>query len=279
MAYYNMQGPAQYQQYQQSRKDQQMSNLLRMMMQMKALKQRKGQFEAGQEQWEQNMALKQQQQALSQKQYEDLAKHRGALQKQWEKPPKSPDWWTLAQTLVRTGQAENMGTAVMMAKKIKKEKSLEERVTEVTAIDTAKERVKQRFKEPPSTKPKELTPAQKLSNRLKIKGNLTKRWTDILGDTDLDKNLELHRASENIHMDMPRRYTLFQSYVKEGVAKKEEVEYIAKAEETKGFLERHPEIYSLKDIAPGVKARLDLATIRTLLEYRKKPRGKFLGIF
>ena len=80
-------------------------------------------------------------------------------------------------------------------------------------------------------------------------------------------------------MDMPRRYTLFQSYVKEGVAKKEEVEYIAKAEETKGFLERHPEIYSLKDIAPGVKARLDLATIRTLLEYRKKPRGKFLGIF
>ena len=49
MAYYNMQGPAQYQQYQQSRKDQQMSNLLRMMMQMKAFKQRQQQFGVEQE--------------------------------------------------------------------------------------------------------------------------------------------------------------------------------------------------------------------------------------
>lgn len=49
MAYYNMQGPAQYQQYQQSRKDQQMSNLLRMMMQMRAFKQRQEQFGVEQE--------------------------------------------------------------------------------------------------------------------------------------------------------------------------------------------------------------------------------------
>ncbi|GAG44898.1 unnamed protein product, partial [marine sediment metagenome] len=96
---------------------------------------------------------------------------------------------------------------------------------------------------------------------------------------DLEKNLEHYRASDNIHMDMPRRYTLFQSYVKEGVAQKAEVEYIAKAEEARDWIGRHPEIYSLEDIAPGVKSQLDLATLRTLLEYRKKPRGKFLGIF
>ncbi|MGY5865954.1 MAG: hypothetical protein RTV41_15235 [Candidatus Thorarchaeota archaeon] len=49
MNYYNQQGPAQYAQHQQSRKDQQMSNLLRMMMQMKSFKERQRQFDIGQE--------------------------------------------------------------------------------------------------------------------------------------------------------------------------------------------------------------------------------------
>lgn len=49
MAYYNMQGPAQYAQHQESRRDQQMSNMLQMMMQMKAFKQRQKEFDIKQE--------------------------------------------------------------------------------------------------------------------------------------------------------------------------------------------------------------------------------------
>jgi len=72
--YYGSQGPAQYAMRQQSRQDQQMQNMLRMMMQLRAMKQDRTQ-------WEQGQAMKQQEFALDKEQLKSIDQHRKAQER------------------------------------------------------------------------------------------------------------------------------------------------------------------------------------------------------
>lgn len=278
--YYSPQDPARYQQQQQSLRSQQVQNMLRMMMQMQALKQDKSQ-------WEQGQALKQQQMALSGEQFKSLDQYRKAQEKYQDylmsKPSKTPDWVIQAQALVSTGKAKDMGTAVMMLKNIKKEKTLKEKELEAETLATARARGggTGRFALPKTTKTPEktLTPTSKLTNRRLIESNLIDRWGEILEDPDFARTdekrinrLEYYRASDDIHLDMPQKYTLYKRYANEGLLKPEEEQYLKKADLTRAFLANHPEIYSIEDISPYAKQRLDPVTIRTILEYRGKPK-------
>jgi len=79
--YYSPQDPARYYQYQQSRNDQKMTNMLQMMMQMRALKQRKNQFA-------QQQVQKQQQFALDVAGFKSIDQYRKTLAKQAEEQTK-----------------------------------------------------------------------------------------------------------------------------------------------------------------------------------------------
>ena len=116
-AYYHAQDPAQYAQFQQSRKDQQFQNMLRMMMQLQALKQDRSQ-------WEQSMGLKQQQQALDVEQFKSLDRYRKAQEKYNEylmkpKPPTPSATMKTIEYMVGMGIAPDRKTAFNMYKGLK----------------------------------------------------------------------------------------------------------------------------------------------------------------
>jgi len=110
MNYYNMQGPAQYTQHQQSRRDRQMGNLLQMMMQMKQFKQREGQ-------WEQGQALEREQFELSKKRQAATEKYNEYLMK--PKPPTATSAMKTIKYMVAVGIAPNEKVAFDMYKGFK----------------------------------------------------------------------------------------------------------------------------------------------------------------
>ncbi len=101
--YYSPQDPARYYQYQQSRNDQKMTNMLQMMMQMRALKQRQNQFAQQQE-------LAERRQEATERYYKYLAK---------PKPITPSETMKTIEYMVRTGIAPNRKDAYNLYKGLK----------------------------------------------------------------------------------------------------------------------------------------------------------------
>jgi len=107
MNYYGT-DPARYAMHQQSRQDQRMSNLLNMMMQMQAMKQRRSMWE--------------QEQALQKEQLASIDRYRRAQEKEWAKPPAPPTPSSTMKTIeemVAAGIAPNRKIAFDMYKGLK----------------------------------------------------------------------------------------------------------------------------------------------------------------
>jgi hypothetical protein len=295
---YGQQGPAQWAGQQQRQQHNSIQNLVNMLMQVKMMKHREG--IRGQER-EEDVAFRDQQ--LS-----SLDRHRKLQEEQWDKPTvqKIPDWYTQAKVIAdETG--ESIG-AVMKRIKYgepqKKEpqiptspgKNLSKYMVENYGANWRKEmsyddfkdirdhrqeliRADKAKKEP--TKPT-VTPTSKFSKRGSILKDVDDTWVKIQNtkaDAFHDSQLmDDYRNRAGVHLDMPRKYTKTIRLMEMDLATPAEQQYYIDASETKAVLDGFPEIMSITELAPALRAELNIAIAKEILALRKKKRNKILGI-
>ena len=291
MPVYTNPGPQQYAQYQQSRKD----DWIRQLLQLFMMQQQRGTEE---ERWGKEHELSERRT----KAYETQAETQRMQAEQPEKPSAFAEKFMTAYKLTGDAQkAYQMATnpsykppktpeeiqaeADARAKGAGTGKYAKTKTPEAIRADAearAQGAGTGKFKPPPTEKG--LIPAQKLTTRRIISSNVNNLFADIQGDQPKDftdpEQIEAYRLRAEVDIDMPPKYTKVKRYMEQGVAKPEEEAYFNNATAAKDLLDE-PEFADVTDISQlPVETVKDYGSgiLQSILSLRKKKRKKFLGV-
>ena len=123
---------------------------------------------------------------------------------------------------------------------------------------------------------KAVTPTTKLIKRVQISKDIEELFAKLTADpSEPFENIELiqeYTDKLNIHLDMPSQYTEILRYMEYDLATPKDIAYFEKANTTREYLEKYPEIYEVADILPKELPKLDRTAVRTFLKSRKKKK-------
>jgi len=171
-----------------------------------------------------------------------------------------------AKTLVANGQAENLGAAVMMIKKVQ---TPEQELDYLKKSETMKEKIKAQFE--PKEEEKGVTPGSQLTNRRIIweKAHQTAiKMQNTEGfDTSDEKTIRKHKELAGFYVDMPDKFNALLGIAQTGQANPEELEYIRKGKKTWDYMHSPAmkKIKKMEDLTPSELETLDREIIKFIL--------------
>lgn len=291
---YGQQGPAQWAGQQQRQQHNSIQNLINMLMRVKMMKH---QETAEQGRWDQEQALQEQRQS-------SLDKFRTAQVRQWDKPPAPskpsafrekinalvsggmPEANAIRQVLnIEPPEVKQRWPKAIVSKVRKHNNNMSREEWDVLENSQKKDLIdnwqgfRNRVPAKEPTKPT-VTPTSKFNKRTQFSKDVDDAFFKIQNtrpdDFYNEQLVDDYRKRVKLHLDMPPRYSKVIKYMEHDLATPADQQYYIDAAETKETLDGYPELMSITELTPALRATINVAIAKQILELRKKKEKNIL---